>query len=581
MKKWIIVIISLLILLLLILPGAMGIVSEKRIKQLIANIPDSAPFKAQLVSYHRGWFSSTTVVNLTLPNLGHATELMPYLQVNESITHGPVIFNSHYPFIRFGQAAAEGEISLPEQGSAKIKPYIDQSQLFSNKLFLHYLGQISFEAVMPDLNINHPAPQVFHVVIEGLNIQGELSRHGSSINTHSAVQSMSWSDEHSTITLTGLKEQSDLTQKLGTLWLGDMGFAVDDFSLKNDNKPVFSFKTFAYKSTTKESKGLLTGNTTLNLNSIVLNGVTYGPAELQLNLTHVNAAPLAKLKALTQLMVQDNSPVAPQHIQRLILQTITRGLTLTVAPVTVTTPNGDINAALNVMMPNLIDGSTHMKHPKQISVLDVIQGLNASLSFSIPKVILENNLQDIVLRNMSMMGQILEADDKTTQALSDAARQKVNAQINAWVSNGFLVVKENAYQINASYDSGKVLLNGKPLFNPGLALPIGSSSAPSTMAASPQPDMTTSTAVSEPGTSQVQTTTATQPAVSSAPAPAAQSASVPASQSMPVSSEPVAVQPQSDNIVRGSTPVPASSSSDVSTASIPASTSVSETPTGQ
>lgn len=463
MKKWGITLVAILALLILGLPGLMGIVSEKRIKQLIQTLPTSS-VKATLINYHRGWFHSDITLSLTMPDLGHDPKVLPSLELNENVTHGPIIFTTHFPFIRFGQASAKGDLSLPESSLPTLKSYIDQSTLAYNQLFLHYLGRLDFTMIVPDLNIHHPAPQQFQVTLEGLAIEGNMSRHGNHVNTHSSLANLVWADQDATFNLVNIKEASTLSQNYGTLWLGKMDLGLEQASIKDNQGVGFSLKGLTYTSSTQDKKGLLSAKTEINLASIIgLKGVTYGPAKVVLNLSNVNARPLAKLKELMQLMSQDNASVAPQHVQRLIIQTISRGLSVELSPVTITTTNGDIKGELSLTLPNLID---HQKANdlKQLSIFDLLQQMTASLDLTVPKVILVDNLNHVVLHNMSMMGQVLGQNTQVQSDLDAVAKAKVNAQLNSWMNAGFLTQADNNYVVHVTYNQAKLLINGKPLF---------------------------------------------------------------------------------------------------------------------
>lgn len=469
MKKWLVIIAVLLLLILVVVPGGMGLIAEKRIKTLTATWPTNSPFLVKILSYQRGWFTSNMQLDVTLTGANHNPPIHVYL--NEKIQHGPVLFNKTNHFFGIGQAYATGDVVVPVDQQALFKQYLDQTTLFNNTLFLHLFGGTSIGLNAPELAILDPQSPNNRITIEGLSIMAKLSPGMSHIKSHSSLQSLNWQDSSSNVMVSNIAGHSDLSKTAQGLWLGDMNISVAAADFNQGGKVLGSIKNAQYASSSKEKDGLINGTNHISLDSLMLRDVSYGPAEVSLNLQNVNAEPLAQLKRLTRAMQMQGSPVMQQamapHMQKLIFKIISRGMQLTINPISVQTPNGEISGQINLSMPNLLQTpeGKMIPHP-QISITTLIGGAQGSLQFTVPKAILLTSLQNSILSNMQAMTQMLSMDSANSKALLAAAQQRAAAQLQGWVAAGILIESAGNYQFSAAYQQGKLLVNGKPLFNP-------------------------------------------------------------------------------------------------------------------
>ncbi|MFN7096701.1 MAG: DUF945 family protein [Gammaproteobacteria bacterium] len=467
MKKWLVVIVVLLLVVLVLAPGGMGIIAEKRIKDLAQSWPTNSPFTMKILSYKRGWFTSNMQLDLALVK---GTSTPTHLQVNEVVVHGPVMVSFANHFFGIGQAYAHGEVVVPDDEQATAKQYLDQTNLMTNCLFLHLFGAVTVKLNMPELTVVNPANQNMRVVIEGVSTSAKVSSHFSHISSHSMLQSVTWQDAASTMTLNNLSGHSDVDKTKEGLWLGDVGLSLESATLMGGKTTIFSLKNAQYAHSSKEKDGLVSANNHVNVESVTIGGVAYGPAELVLNVQNVNAEPLAELKRLIKVMKQQGMGVVNQPTRRtekVVLKMIARGMQLTINPLSVQTPNGELTGQLNLSMPNLMDDASGkpIKHP-HLTIGQMIQGAQGSLQISVPKVLLLNSLQATILNNMKAMSQMLGNTAADAQSLATAAQQRASAQLQGWVAAGLLIDTGTNYQFNAAYQQGKLLVNGKPIFNP-------------------------------------------------------------------------------------------------------------------
>lgn len=488
MKKWLSLLVVVLLLFFVAVPGAMGVIAEKRIKKLISNWPAGSPFSAQVVDYKRGWFTSSMKLVVALKTALHNQPLN--IQINESVVHGPLILDFSNHFVGFGQAYATGELTVPADQQAFFKQYIDQTNLLKNSIFLALFGDVEVGFDIPELSVTDPATPDMRLTLEGLATRATVSPSVSHIMSHSAIQEINWQHADRMITLENISGNSNLKRTEQGLWLGDIKLSLDSLVVNAAKQTIFSISKAEYASSSKESDGLVSGKNDFNFDKLVIKDVSYGPAKLGVNITNINAAPLAQLKRLTQSMqTQSNVAVVQQgdmRKQKLIFKIISRGMQLTVSPLTMETPNGQIAGQLSIVMPNLLDDADgrEVKNP-HITIPALLGGIKADIKLTVPKVIALNNLQNSILSNMQALSNALASDPSNNQALQTAAQQRAAAQLQGWVAAGLITVNGDNYEFSANLEQGKFLINGKSVFNPALAAGASMMAAPVNAAVSP------------------------------------------------------------------------------------------------
>ncbi len=545
MKKWISAIVVLLLLVLLAAPGGMGMLAQKRINQLVQQLPADSPIGLHIVSYKRGWFSSTMQLDVTLNKIQHTPPI--HFLVNETIKHGPVIVDLNNKYMALGQAFATGELIVPDDEQAFFKQYVDQTNLLNSSLLLHLFGGFSLNFNIAELTISDPADKSVKITLEGVSSSIEMNGRMDRLASNFQLQSFSGQSAQSIFALNNLEGDSNLAQTPHKLWLGKVNVQTNDASLNTDSKPVFDVKGIQYSSDSSETKGLLDASNNVSLQSVALYGADYGSGQVGLSVKNINAEPLEALKALTKEISQaqqaQSGLAATLKLQQkalqsrqLIFQILGRGVQFAIEPIAFKTPKGEIQGKFTLNLPNLLtdDKGNPVARPI-ITIGALVSNANSALSLSIPKVIVQEELQKSILQDMQAVNQT-QATPLTPEQLNDAATQRTTEQVQNWVSSGFLIENGNNYEFSASYDKGQLLANGKPVFspvsqafsgaagNPTPAVPAVMPGANATPTEAPAPAASSApAATATPDASTISAAPTATPVVNPAPTPAASS----------------------------------------------------------
>lgn len=467
MKKWLIIILALLLIVLVLAPGGMGIIAEKRLQQIVARWPTDTPFTVKILSYKRGWFRSNMLLDLAIPTNNGTT--IRHLQLNEKIIHGPVIFSPSRKAFGIGQAFAYGNLVVPANEQMNFKQYVDQTTLLTNCVFLHLVDSVSIIFHAPKLSITSPMLGN-KIMIDNFSTKIKLSAHLKEINSKSTLDTLTLQNADSTFTATKLEGHGELEQDKYGLFLGNINFSVANAAMTAGNTAIFDLKNVVYSSNTTEKNDLIAGTHNAKIDYINVNNVTYGPAEFHGKIQNVNAVALAKLKKLTHAADQNNlSEMQIQHkMQQLILRTIARGMQLNINELSIQTPNGEVAAKLNLSMPDLMtDSNGKVNQKAHIAMAQLILRSAGSLEIVAPKAVISNRLQTMILANIQAMQEEVNPNTQVDmQQLTATAQQQANMQLQNWVNAGFLIQKDDNYQFTAAFQQGKLLINGKPIFNP-------------------------------------------------------------------------------------------------------------------
>jgi uncharacterized protein YdgA (DUF945 family) len=468
MKKWLGGIIVLLLLIGLITPGLMGIVAQKRLTSLAANLPANSPFTLKVISYDKGWFSSNVQLDVTLNNAKYNPPI--HFQVNEVVKHGPFIISFKPFYVNIAQAYAHGEVIVPEDQQALFKQYVDQTTLVNDCITLHLFGGISLKLMAPELTVSSPTDKNVKITLENLASTATLSGNMKKVVTHTVLQSLLWQDTNTVVTVTNVASGSALRVSPQGLWLGQMRGSLESINVQADSKPSFTLKNLQYNSNSKESKGLISMLSNLTVDNVTIKDASYGPGQLTFSFKNVNAAPLARLKKFSRMISQAqpgsvNMDMASQHTEKLVLRTVARGLQFSVDPISLQTPNGQLTGQIDISLPNLLEDQKGqpLKHPR-LTIPALIGNMNGSVQFSVPKAIVQNSLSQSIEANLQSVSQAANAP-ATQQQITAAASQRATVQLQGWVAAGFLADNGTNYQFSAAYQQGQLLINGKPLFS--------------------------------------------------------------------------------------------------------------------
>jgi uncharacterized protein YdgA (DUF945 family) len=462
--------VGLIVLLAVIIPSYyfMGKKTEETVKSRIALVNKTSGIEANIVEYHRGWFLSHASLDWKLHVPENVVQMpdgkskivpaQDYLvKMPLTIHHGPIIFADRT--VLFGLGYAKTNIALPAEYIEKfntlftpksIKPRLELS------LFINYLNKSK-------LNMNIPS---FKLIPKETNSQFEWKGMKSSVAISSSAEKLSGNIELKGIhlfkdtldaTLGNIAVKYNLHNNINGLLLGDVSIDFPSLIIKDKKENIFELHDFNSTSSSYVKDNLLNSKVQASLDKIVTNGKVYGPGKLDLALRNLDADVLASInQQMSDLQGANDFKKQKTYLSILSMlpKLLNSGPEFEVKTLYLSVPEGKVegNAFLSITKGGL-------NNP-----FELLQKMQGNGKFKLPTEVLRQ------LLNQKYVTQNAAAATAGTINITNLKQQAIintDKQINAMLQSGLIVMKGTDYVIEANFENGKLVINGKP-FTPAM-----------------------------------------------------------------------------------------------------------------
>ena len=518
MKK----IMGLVIILAALLLGGyygMGLITERTIEKNVAIINQTNALFVDIDSYHRGWYTSTAVLNWRL----HVPERVTKDQNGQTITvpaedykmqmpltvyHGPIIFVDNT--VKFGLGYARSQLQIPQPYAQKfdnqftpdsIKPTLNLS------LFVNYLNKSSFHIDLPK----------FKLIAKGTGDQFEWDGMDSNLTVSSNMQNIDGSftiDGISLLknkmkaTLVKLSSDDDLHQTANGLYLGQASLTMPSFQIMENQQKILDVEQFSVRSSSDIENDLFNSHFQASLDKVTSLGKTYGPAVVELSLKNLDAQVLAQINAQANQIQQGTDRERQQALLAILPELpklFSKGAQFEVSKLSFVVPEGKIEGNLLISLPTdsasnpfqllqKVSGHGSLKVPqpllkemvtalvrqRQANESPLQQAMIQQMNNNAPPQDAQNPSTDAEAKsdhsttstpeNNQAQPQTKETtsgEDAPTKPLTAAeSEQQIQTQtdekLSQMVQSGLLSLQGNEYVIDISLEAGQLTVNGKP-----------------------------------------------------------------------------------------------------------------------
>ncbi|CEG55903.1 YdgA family protein [Legionella fallonii] len=476
-----------IILAVLILGGyyGMGVLTEKTIKKNVEVINQSNGLFAQIEQYDRGWFTSDAKVKWRL----HVPERVVTDEQGKSQTiaaqdyqsvmpikvyHGPFIFADSK--LRFGMGFAETVFSLPEQYNQQFdetfskdstKPKLDLS------IFVNYMAQSTVELALPSFKLISK-DGTGHFDWKGMESSTQMSSNLGKINGNIVIDGMTIAKDDTKVILDKVTSDFNLHKTHTGLYLGDAKFSLPEFDVMVKDKKMFEISNLDVGSDSDIKEKLFSTHFNVAIKTVITNGQTYGPGEIQIALRNLDADVLADINAQATAM-QNGSDAERQKAMMALLPELpklfSKGAEFEISKLSVKIPEG------------LIEGNLLVALPKgdNANPFELIQKIQGNAKLKMPKVIVKQLVQQSLVQQLAKQPDMQQALVQQMQAQQGSPAQanqpapsqeqlagmQADKQISAMEQNGLIMAQGADYVTEVKLEQGKFTVNGKP-FDPSM-----------------------------------------------------------------------------------------------------------------
>ena len=469
-----------------------GLITERTIKKNISVVNHSSGMLVDITHYHRHWFYSKAHVDVRV----HMSERVSQDKDGKSITvpaqdytldvpvtihHGPVIYTGSR--VLFGLGYAEGQVNFPkellEQYATTFEPQSKQPDL-NLSVFVNYKNHSRFEMKIPAFTLIGKGSKG---EINWLGMKGDVSA-SSDLNkidggfTLDGVKVV----KDSTFSLLGpVTSDYVFNKSVEGLYLGQAGVTAPSLVITQDGKPLFQVTNFKARSESMTKDSLFQSSFKASLDTLFVNGKSYGAGLIDVCLKNLDANVLATLNGQANKLKNTSGPERQKIMFEMLPELpklFGKGVSLELSTFKLTVPEGEVNAHFTLALPK---GDV-------VNPFQLIQKIEGEGKIQLPMPIVKATLVESIMQKetalTSPQGAMMASSqpqqehvkpalpsDKavaptstnavTMQQATDAADKKLAALVEAKL----LVQQGQDYVVEFQLVKGELNINGQP-FDP-------------------------------------------------------------------------------------------------------------------
>lgn len=476
-----------IILAVLLLGGyyGMGVLTEKTLKKNIQMINQSSGLVAEMEQYHRGLFCSNAKIQWRLHVPEHAVkdangqqQVVPaqdyQMDMPVKIHHGPIIYANHK--LMFGMGYAQSTVPFPEQYKQQFESLYTKDSTkpeLNLSIFVNYMNSSTLNFDVPSFKLVSTEGKG-ELDWKGIDSQTLLSSNIEKIKGDFVIQGLDFLKDDSKLTLSKVTSDYNLHATATGLYLGNANFSLPSFVVAIKGQKMFEIADFALSSESDIDNSLFSTHFSLSINSLFLDGKTYGPGDVEITLRNLDADVLSKLNEQANNM-QNGSDADRQRALLAMLpqlpKLLNKGAEFEISQFKMKLPEGMVNGTMSVSLPK---GDT-------ANPFELIQKIRGNAKLSVPTVVVKQLVQQSLLQQMSkqpdlqqtLMQQMQKAPPQANQPASQqpalkpeqVAAMQTDNQLAALEKAGLIMVSGSDYVVEVNLEQGKVTVNNKP-FDP-------------------------------------------------------------------------------------------------------------------
>ncbi|MGM0593353.1 MAG: YdgA family protein [Pseudomonadota bacterium] len=439
-------------------PYFIGSQAEQHFDQYHAQLQEEMVYpqvEVEAGEFERGWLASraSTRIRFAPPNKPSETlefELVHHIDQIPSLAQGAM-------------ATVESTLVLPPEIAGELEQYLQGEPLLSANTLIKFNGSEVSHFSSPAYS--GPLEGDDAVQVEWQGLSGTATRDGQqrvSVSMEGPLLEINADDGK--LEMRALNYQTQLEQGAHDLWYGTAEASLEGFQFRETGSAATRLAQVHFTSEQRENGPLVDINSQLSFDSAAVEGFELTNGHYDIAYNNIDGASLSRINESMKEMLRsqpENPELALQAMLPHLFSALGQKPELAVRKLTVDTPMGNVSGDMQIVLTEAIDQSI-MQQPEQL-----MQMLNADLSASLPKPMLEalvrSNMRSTVTRMAQMQEQQLSPEE-LNQLVDDATQR----QIDGLLTQKLLVTDNDAYSTKVHYTPGKLVINDQdatPMLN--------------------------------------------------------------------------------------------------------------------
>ncbi len=472
MKK---ILVTLLILLILIvgLPYYFGIQAEKEYNKLIEQSSKIANLVVKRENYERGIFKSNAnteyIIKYGPVDLVEITE-------EDTIYHGPITYfksmNGNTVF-KFALASVDTKAVIkPSYSIGEIEALFDELPLLYAITEISFGNSVNTEFSIPSKKGSYNSNSFNWKGMKGNAVfYLDENRVITSIFSPGLDLNLGSEDDGEKLELSikGIKSNADFMYIKGAsgLPIGKSFFLIENFVLKSTNAISLILDKFEFVGNSTDKKDTIDSSYIAKLENIIVNDFKAGPGEYEIKIDNIDQESIVNIQNLVNEVSESKNPEQNQliimgQLMKILPKLIEKSPKITIPKLYLMTQDGEISGDLSIY----IDGDS--KELSQNPLL-ALQHLKGQTNLKIPKSLLRTVLENLEKDKFDME---LKESGNQDEEINKQVVKETDELIEKLIEKNVLVEDGDFYKLNAKYENGELILNGKIIYDTNQRLPL-------------------------------------------------------------------------------------------------------------
>jgi len=331
---------------LLLLPMLLGLLAERKCKQIVETLNVTTPLSAKIIDYQRGWFSANATAQISLDKLELPNKELHQLTITANIIHGPILID--WAKFQFVQAMVDAAIDLNATQKHWLKRDPDAQPIATIKIKFKLSGNTDITLDSPSLTYQNEENNLnWH----GLKIRSIFSPLYNQVKSKIDFAGVDIKTKDRNVHLGEITSTYQGNKTSNNIWLGERNLQFTSFSTTNTDNRTISLGDLNIRNlVTSNEKNLANIATTITITNLNINGAAYSQNKLDLEINKMDQALLAKLQ---QQLISSKIISSPTSIGfDMIMAILNNGSEINIKQLDTTTPWGKLFTNIKMSFAN-------------------------------------------------------------------------------------------------------------------------------------------------------------------------------------------------------------------------------------
>lgn len=484
------------------MPYGMGLLTKKSIEDIVGKASQNTGIKLEIKNYQLGWLGSKVDIVGTF-NAKVDQKIKDYLQSSgrkfdakipcgftfqQKIQHGPLLwgYSNDDKSWYLGRGLAFGQVQFDTNTSLALKDLLGSAPIMRKSTLIGLGGNFNSQLEILGLQHNNKEKQIFFKW-DGLRAKVSTSANFDTLISVVNFLKLQITAPEFNLEIPKIIANNDTAKnKQFGIWTGQGTVTWPSFKLTADGKQI-EMENLNVSTSQNIAGDLVNGNFKLNLKKLDVDKDVYGPVDFDMVVNNLDAKSIGEIEQALREINQQN--LAPNQVQAQmmmlmpkIIKMVSRGAVVEIKVLDVKTPDGVVSARFKITLPKQEGDS------KGPPMQDLYRKAVASVNLKIPAILLNKLMVGDAMRSLARtQSQQHDAVEATQQAATTAANgvpavtpppatpvpseadnkakaeEMAKEKLAQLESKGMLVKEGDNYKFDATYDNGKVTINGKPM----------------------------------------------------------------------------------------------------------------------